>query len=103
MSLKLYFPFFANLSKAKNDLKDSLYQWVKKSEMISEFEYQSYKRVMKYVRYYKEELKKELSQIINVEEIEELNLNDMDSVENRLKGYRLNSFHFIQLIIKKLG
>ena len=82
----------------KNDLKDSLYQWVKKSEMISEFEYQSYKRVMKYVRYYKEELKKELSQIINVEEIEELNLNDMDSVENRLKGYRLNSFHFIQLI-----
>lgn len=79
-----------------NDSVKSLYQWLLDFE--SDREYQSYKRTMKYVRYYKEHLKEELSSRINVDEIKELNLTNMESVDNRLKGYSLNSFQFIQLV-----
>lgn len=80
---------------AKDSVK-SLNQWLCDSD--SHLEYQSYKRIMKYVRYYKENLRLELTSKLSSDSIEQLNLINMEFVENRLKGYNLNSFKFIQLV-----
>ncbi|KNF09121.1 hypothetical protein CLPU_4c01670 [Gottschalkia purinilytica] len=79
----------------KNDEIKSLSSWLLAS--CKESEYQSYKRRKQYVRYYKEILKSELSLKINVSDIEDLNSPNMKTINNRLEGYKINSFKFIQL------
>lgn len=74
----------------------SLRQWLNEYDLNTE--YQSYKRTIKYIRHYKEELKSELDPATIMNKRSDLEIKKMDSMGNRTTGYELNVFHFTQML-----
>ncbi len=82
---------------SKNGEKKSIKFWVENLLEGDENDYQQFKRVMKYSKYYKEIQKNQLKDRIDVTNIPELNLNDMQDIDARKEGYYLDEFQFRQL------